>query len=285
MQRSRLIFAASGVLAVASALGFASVSTGAASASSASSLPTITVALNGKSVTIGGSTVSGAVNVVTTTSHEAAGGTFLFLLNSGETDAVFGQAVQALAAHNGQLDYLDPYGRIVYDAYSPKGVSSGQVVLPAGNYVAVDSGSSAKTPPHAFFTVSASTSPASLPTPQATIRSEEFKFLGPDTLHQGELVRFKNIGFLVHMFVWEKAKSMAAAKQAIKLIESGHENKVGRKQFTAEGGFVNPISSGSLEQTTITERPGIYVLSCFMDTQDGTDHASLGMNKIIRIKK
>ena len=78
---------------------------------------------------------------------------------------------------------------------------------------------------------------------------------------------------------------MAAAKQAVALILSGHENKVGRKQFTAEGGFVNPIGSGSIEQTSITEPPGIYVLNCFMDTQDGTDHASLGMDKIITIKK
>ena len=148
MQRCKALFAAAGVLTVSSVLVFTAISTGAASASSASSLPTMTVALNGKTVTIGGSTVSGAVNVVTTTTNEAAGGTFLYLLKPGETDAAFGQAVQVLAAHHGQLDYLNPYGTIVYDAYSPKGVSSGQVVLPAGNYVAVDSNSSASVPPH-----------------------------------------------------------------------------------------------------------------------------------------
>jgi hypothetical protein len=285
MQRCKSLFVAAGVLTLASVLVFAAVGTGAASAVSASSLPTITVALTGKSVTVGGSTVSGAVNVVTTTTNEAAGGTFLFVLKPGETDAAFGQAVQALNAHNGQLDYLDPYGTIVYDAYSPKGVSSEQVVLPAGNYIAVDSNTSSRVPPHAFFTVTPSTSPASLPAPQATIQSEEFKFLGPSTLHRGEVVRFQNIGFLVHMFVWAKAKSMAAAKQAVALILSGHENKVGKNQFTAEGGFVNPIGPGSMEQTAITESPGVYVLSCFMDAQDGTDHASLGMDKIITIKK
>ena len=225
------------------------------------------------------------MNVVTTTTNESAGSTFLFLLNPGEPDSAFELGVQALAAHHGQLDYLDPYGRIVYDAYSPKGVSSGQVVLPAGNYLAVDGNTNSGVPPHTFFTVTPSASPASLPAPQATIQAEEFKFLGPSTLRDGETVRFQNIGFLVHMFVWEKAKSMAAAKQAVALILSGHENKVGRKQFTTEGGFVNPIGSGSMEQTSITEPPGVYVLNCFMDTQDGTDHASLGMDKIITIKK
>lgn len=257
-----------------------------ASAVAASSLPTITVALNGKSVTIGGSTVSGAVNVQTTVTDEAAGGTFLFLLDPGVSDAAFGQAVQTLAKHNGQLDYLDPYGQIVYDAYSPKGVSTGQVVLPAGNYIAVDSNVNGKgAPPHAFFTVTASASPAALRKPQATIQAEEFKFLGPTTLHDGEVVMFQNIGFLVHMFVWEKARSMALAKKAVHLILTGHENSVGKKYFSAEGGFVNPIGSNQEEEATIDVPPGVYVLDCFMDTQDGTDHASLGMDEIVTVKK
>jgi hypothetical protein len=271
-------------LGVAAACVLAAALTSASAVASAT-LPTLTVALNGKTVVIGGSTVSGAVNIQTTTSKEAAGGTFLFLLKPGVTDADFGQAVQAVSQHHGQFDYLDPFGSIVYDAVAPKGVSTGQGVLPAGNYVAIDSNTNSHRapPPHAFFKVSTSASPASLPTPQATVDAIEFAFKGPSTLHDGELVDFDNEGFLVHMFVWEKAKSMATAKQALALILSGHENKVGKKQFTAEGGFVNPLGSMQSEENTITEPPGIYLMNCFMDTQDGRDHATIGMDKIITI--
>ena len=50
-----------------------------------------------------------------------------------------------------------------------------------------------------MFTVTRSSSPASLPAPQATVATIEFGFRGATTLRDGTLVRFKNNGYLIHM--------------------------------------------------------------------------------------
>lgn len=282
MKRSRWLLAMSGVLASTAAVALA-----AGGASAASALPTMTVALNGKTVVVGGQTVSGAVNVVTTTTGEPDGSTFLFRLNTGESPAVFAQAAQAVSAHNGDLNYLGPYGSIVFDANAPKGTSTATAELTAGNYIALDVGGQGKgTPPHTLFTVTQSASPAALPAAQATESSIEFGFKGPTTLHDGEVVRFVNAGFLVHMDVWGKVKNMADAKEAVHLLLTTNGNgKKLNSLFIAEGEFANPMSTGGMVQETITEKPGIYIQACFMNTQDGRVHTQLGMERIIKIKK
>jgi len=35
----------------------------------------------------------------------------------------------------------------------------------------------------------------------------------------------------------------------------------------------------------VTQKPGYWVIACFMDTQDGREHTTLGMEKIIQILK
>jgi hypothetical protein len=280
MKRFAPLLAAASILAT----GLAAVLvTGVENAAAASGLPTLTIALNGKTVVVGGSTVSGAVNVQTTVTHESAGSPLLFRLANGVSPSAFPQAIQAVGAHHGDLNYLDPYGSIVFDGASSHGTSSAQTELPAGTYFAIDA-SSHGAPPHTLFTVAPSTSPASLPKPQATIRTIEFGFTGPTTLRDGELVRFENDGFLVHMDVWESAKSMKVAKQAVKLLLAGKDNKAGSLLGSA-GGFANPMSTGGMLQLVINEKPGIYVQDCFMNTQDGREHTRLGMERIIKIVK
>jgi hypothetical protein len=258
---------------------------GGAAASAANSLPTLTLALNGKSIVVGGSTVSGAVNVQTTVTGEASGGPALVLLKPGEPASIFAQVNQIINAHQGDINYLDPYGSLVYDGEVNKGTTTEQTVLEPGTYIVLDTDSSAKTPPHTSFTVTASPTPAALPKPQATVASIDFGFTGPTTLHDGELVEFINNGFVVHMDVWEKVKSMADAKLLVKgLLANTSFKKIG-KLITAEGGFANPMSTGGLLETVITEPPGIYVQDCFMNAQDGRLHTQLGMERIIKIVK
>jgi hypothetical protein len=283
MKQVRWLLASSGVLALTAV---AMLIAGGASASAANGLPTLMLALNGKSVTVGGSMVSGAVNVQTTVTGEQLGGPALILLNPGETASIFTQVNNIINAHQGDINYLDPYGSLVYGGLTPKGTTTEQTQLAPGNYIALDLGGNSKTPPHTSFTVTASTAPAALPRPQATIASIEFGFTGPTTLHDGELVEFVNNGFLVHMDVWEKVKNMADAKEAVHLLltTNGNGKKLNRL-FTAEGGFANPMSSGGLLETVITEPPGIYVQDCFMNTQDGRLHTQLGMERIIKIVK
>lgn len=283
MKRFRLLLATSGMLALTGAAAL--VATGAG-ASAASGLPTMTVALNGKTVVIGGQTVSGAVNVVSTVTKEPFGSTLLFRLNPGETPAVFGQAAAAVGAHHGDLNYLSPFGSIVFDAGTAKGTGSAQADLAPGTYVALDpgNGNSRGTPPHAVFTVTPSAAPAPLPAAQATENSIDFGFTGPKTLHDGELVRFVNLGFVVHMDVWQKVKSMSVAKKLVALLLAGNDKAAG-KLAPAQGGFEGPVSTGGLVQLTIAEPPGIYVQECFMTTQDGREHTVIGMERIIKIVK
>ena len=138
---------------------------------------------------------------------------------------------------------------------------------------------------HASFAVAAASSPVSLPAPQATIRSIEFGFRGPTTLRDGELERFENEGFLVHMNFAFPVKNVKAAKQAVKLLLAGKEKPLHKLVTGAPVGFAGPLSSGSYQQETIHAKPGVYVEVCFMETQDGRDHTRLGMERIIKIAK
>jgi hypothetical protein len=282
VKRFRWLFAASGMLAVTSA---AALAASGASATAASTLPTITVALNGKTVVVGGTLTSGAVNVVTTVTHEQQGGTFLFRLNPGESPSVFPQAVKEVNAHQGDLNYLESFGSIVFDSVNPPGTSSAQANLSAGTYLALDVGGDANVPPHSFFTVAPSAAPAALPKAKATLASIEFGFTGPTTLHDGELVQFVNNGFLVHMDVWNRVKNMADAKVVAKALLANKITKKVGKLLIGQGGFAGPMSRGGLLQTVINEKPGIYVQECFMATENGVSHTALGMERIIKIKK
>ena len=283
MKRFTSLLAVVTVIAAGSAVLLGVGVAGASSTSTGSALPTLTLGLNGNTVTVGGSTVSGAVNI-TTTDTGKPGEPALVRLNPGISFAQFGQAVQAVNSHHGDLNYLDPYASLVYDGPEFSGTNTDQVDLQAGNYFALNIGGNG-TPPHTAFTVSQSASPATLPTPGATVSSIEFGFTGADVLHEGELVRFQNLGFLVHMDVWVRAKNLAAAHTIVALLLAGKDKKVGPKVATAFGTFAGPLSSGAVQQSVISEKPGWYVQACFMDTQDGREHTQLGMERILKIVK
>ncbi len=255
----------------------------AAGVASAAPLPTITLALNGKSVTVGGSTVSGAVNVVTTVTGEAQGEPTLVRLNPGVSFSAFGAAVAAVNAHHGDLNYLDPYAALIFNTAANRGTSSAQTVLQPGDYFALDTEGNGL-PPHAAFVVTQSASPAALPTPGATESSIEFAFRGPTTLHDGELVRVENNGFLVHMDVLAKVKNVATANKVITLLRAGKDNAAQRLTIGSSQ-FAGPLSTGGMQQEVVNQTPGVYVQLCFMDTQDGREHTRLGMERTIKIVK
>jgi len=133
--------------------------------------------------------------------------------------------------------------------------------------------------------VTAAPSPAALPTPEAKVSSIEFGFRGPTTLHDGEVVRFENEGYLVHMDIAIPAKSKSGAKQIVKDLLSGHEKGLEKLAAGAPFGFAGPISHEAFMQETITAKPGWYVQACFMETQDKRDHTRLGMERIFKIVK
>src|SRR4029077_2968417 len=112
----------------------------------------------------------------------------LILLKPGVTAAELGAAVSKFGK-NTPLDAIDPYGTIEFDSATvDKGKTvTDQALLPAGNYVAVNNGNG-----FAPLTIAASSSPAKLPKPAATIKAIDFGFRGSGTLRDGQLLRVEN---------------------------------------------------------------------------------------------
>ena len=254
-----------------------------ASSVAAGTMPTLTLTLTKNTITVGGSELSGAVNIVSTVTGEKSDNPGLVLLKPGVTPAEFGRVVSKLGQET-PLDAIDPYGSIVFDgSATAAGPTSAQTWLAPGTYVALENGNG-----FATFTVTPSATPAVLPAPDAEIDAIDFAFRGPTTLHDGELVRFKNDGYLVHMFVFAQAKSLADARLAEQALEAGKCNGGGqcRKYATGvKGQFAGPLSHAELQQEVINEPPGIYVILCEMNAQDGRDHYQLGMVRVITIVK
>jgi hypothetical protein len=250
----------------------------ATSSLAAGSLPTLKLTLTKNTVTVGGSKVSGAVDVVTTVKGEAGDSPTLIRLKPGVTPKQFGKFVSKLGDQ--PFDAIDPYATIEFaGASDPSGTTSAQALLPPGNYVAVNNGNGF-TP----FTIVKSAHPASLPRPGTTVTAIDFAYRGADTLRDGELVRFENDGYLVHMVAWASTASVADASAAEADLLKG--DPAGAKTYaTGMGQFVGPISTGAMQQEVITEPPGVYVIFCAMNSEDGRDHFQLGMFRTIQIVK
>ena len=244
-----------------------------------SALPKIFVAMNGKKISLNQSTyASGGAEVISKVTHEPQGDPTFIRLDPGVTVA------QLLKAAAGDPNNIALIASVVFSPQANKGISAAQANLAPGNYVAVDLASNAKVPPLTTFTVTKAISPARLPKPRATIASIEFGFRGPGTLHDGELVRFANHGFLVHMIVAVRGRNAAGAREIARLLKAG---KDGQAQRLATGfySFANILTHGGYQQQVIHNQPGYWVLACFMNTQDGREHTQLGMERVIRIVK
>src|SRR5437870_5646813 len=101
-------------------------------------LPTLNVALSGaKGVSVSGSTVSGAVSVVSTFTGTLPRGSMgadfaLVHLNPGVT---IREAAGAVQSHQGDINALTPYGTLYVHAGAPSTV---QTVLAPGKWVALN---------------------------------------------------------------------------------------------------------------------------------------------------
>jgi hypothetical protein len=250
----------------------------------AATLPTLTLALTKTSITVAGATQSGAVNVVTTATGTKEASAILFLMKPGAT---ISEVETYLASkHEKDPNYASKWGSIAFDEEATPGTAEeAQIVLQPGQYLALSGEGEGTVKLRASFTVTASPSPAALPAAQATEQAIDFAFRGPSTLHDGELVRFENEGFLVHMDFVFPAKSGKAAKEIVKALLTGKEKGLEKLVAGPPVAFTGPVSHEAFQQETITAKPGIYVQACFMDTQDGRSHTRLGMERIIKIVK
>jgi len=270
--------------AAAAALALAApsrASLAAASAPHQAALPTITVKMTGTKITVGGALRSGGVRIVSTVTHEPQGFPAFIRLDPGVT---LGQLFALL--HSGAAadpNNLDGIAAIVVDAAANRGTSAVQADLRPGQYVAFDTArNNPATWPVTTFTIAAAAHPAKLPTPRATIAAIEFGFRGPGTLHNGELVRFANHGFLVHMLVAARGASAAGAAKIAQLLRAGKDGQA-QRLATGFATFAGPLSHDAAQQLTVRVRPGWWVLACFMNTQDTREHTQLGMERVIHI--
>jgi hypothetical protein len=257
-----------------------------AGAAQAATLPMITATVGTTSIAVTGALQSGAVNIASTATGGKEPSVVLFALKPGVSLTEF------YAYLNENKTTRDPnstskYGSIVFDAAAGKGkATEAQTVLAPGQYVALNAeGEKSSTWPRASLAIAASPSPAALPAPQATEKTVDFAFKGPKVLHVGELVRFENEGYLVHMDVALGAKNAKAAARIAVGLAAGQEKGLQKFASGSEASFAGPISSGAFQQETITAKPGWYVQACFMPTQDGRPHTLLGMERVIRIVK
>ncbi len=271
------LVATSSVLAILSALaGFGSAQ--------ASSLPTLNLALTSSTITVSGSTTAGAVNVATTAKGLKEGAAILLQLRPGETASQVISFLSSKAAED--PNSASKFGSIVFDVEAAEGKTvEAQTTLSPGEYVALSAPGEGPPKAHAVFTVTSNSAPAALPAAAATERTIDFGFKGPSTLRDGEVVRFENEGYVVHMDLAFPVKSKASAATAVKALLSGKEKGLKKLIAGPPVAFAGPLSTGGFQQETITAKPGWYVQVCFMQTQDGRDHTRLGMERIIKITK
>jgi hypothetical protein len=274
------VLAAGAPLAAAGALALA---TSPAAASSSKGLPLLTLKMNGSSIAVGGSTVSGAVNVRSTVSGERHGTAILVRLNKGVTQAQFAKALQMASKDPNAVQLV---GAIVFDASTVKGQTTNvQTVLAPARYVALDVAGRGQ-PRIAMFTVSKASSPAKLPKAAATTKSIEFGFRGSSTLKVGTMVRGVNDGWLVHMNDFQGVKSAKAGRKVMSLLRAGKPFKQIRPYLTSSFfELFGPVSHGAVQQQKLRTKPGYYVEVCFMDTQDGRQHTQLGMERLVKVVK
>ena len=250
-------------------------------ASSSGGLPTMTVTMNGKAISVGGTRKSGAERIVFKVSSEVAGAPTFVKLDPGVTVSQFFAALPAAAQDPNNL-----YGiaQIVMSTEADKGTSSVYLNLTPGTYVALDLATQATTPPLTVFYVSKSWHQAAMPKAGATISSREFGFTGATKISDGELVQWANAGFVVHMIQGIEAPNLATAKKIAAELKAGNDNAAGALA-TGQYGWDGALSHGQSFESVVTQKPGYWVIACFMDTQDGREHTTLGMEKIIQIVK
>ena len=273
----RIVLAA----AVLAAVGGSAI---VATSASSPALPKLTLAMDGSSIAVGGSLQSGAVDVVSTTTKVKDASPILVRLNPGVTSD---QLLAFAGTKAGKdIDNIAKYGTIVFNAAAPRGTTTVQTSLQAGQYLAVDTTSN-KPPiqqPHATFTVAAAAQPASLPKPAATVSAIDFGFTGQKTLRTGSTVRFVNRGHLAHMLVLMKLAPGTRPGDVITLLRHG-KGDAAQKQVTDVFQGAGPVAPGASQQLKLTAKPGMYLSICFLDTQAGQDHPSLNMMRVIRVVK
>jgi len=278
----RAISRAIGIITVAAVLSVAGVFSASPAGARTTDLPVITIDISGKTITVAGALGSGAVEIEATTT-KANASPVLFRLNAGVTADDFYAALNSPAVQN-DPNAASAYGAIVMNWHLTQGTSTVATKLSPGDYVALDTTKhDASAWPRTEFTVATAAQPAALPAADAKVRAIDFGFRGAKTLHVGDVVRFQNDGYVVHMIVAMRTNNADDAKKVASALRTGKSGV--NHLVTGFANFLSPVSHGAVLQETLDAQPGWYVLACFMTTQAGQQHTLLGMERVIQIVK
>jgi hypothetical protein len=247
-------------------------------------LPTIDVAMTGSSITVSGNLESGAVDIHATATGNPSGSPLFIRLNPGVTADQFLSFFES-GKINDPND-VAPYGAIVLDVEQLPGTEDIQTKLQPGDYVAFDGASDNPADwSHTTFSIEENGSPQKLPAAQQWQQSVDFRFRGTTTLHTGQVVRASNIGWVVHMMDGFQVKNKAMGRKVVKLLRAGNDAKVEKIAGPGFFSLFGPVSHGAVAQFVLHAKPGWYVEACFMDTEDGREHTTLGMERLVHVVK
>jgi hypothetical protein len=100
------------------------------------------------------------------------------------------------------------------------------------------------------------------------------------------MVRAQNAGYLVHMIDLIGVRSKAVVPKVMRMLRAGAPQKAFRPYFSGQFvSLLDPASPGAMQQAVLNARPGYYVETCFMNTQDGREHTEVGMERPVRVVK
>jgi hypothetical protein len=239
-------------------------------------VPAINIVRTGKTLWVDGPLRSGGVEVTAALTGQ-------LMLIRFDQNANTGRLRAALAQAAVNPNALGGVATIVLDAAARAGHVAVQTTLQPGSYEAlnVTNGNRSRWPV-SYFHVAKSGQPVGLAKPGASIEAIDFGFRGTWLLHDGELVRFGNGGYLVHMIAFYRAATRADASRIAADLRHRRDAQAS-KLAVLTGLFTGPLSHNQWQQQVIANHPGYYVLACALRTQSGRYQTRLGMVQVIRI--
>ncbi len=236
----------------------------------------ITIARTSKAIEVHGTLRSGGAELVSALRGQ-------LVLIRFDQNASKKRLQAALARTVVNPNALDGVAVIVVDVAAHAGHSAVQVILRPGRYEALNITNARRSSWRStYFRVLRSNRPARLAKPGARIEAIDFGFHGASRLHDGELVRFGNRGYLVHMISFYRARSRKAARRIAADLRRGHTARAKRLAVTT-GMFAGPLSHNQWQQLVIADHPGYYVIASLLRIQSGRYQTRLGMERVIRI--
>jgi hypothetical protein len=155
---------------------------------------------------------------------------------------------------------------------------------PGLTYIMVSEPDAENAPPSrgiGSFTTSAQANGATAPRPAATVRMEDLRFAGSQTLPRRGTVRVQNFGAGPHIAIAFPLRSGVTSAQVGRALRSPSDAALGRI-VAGTPTFLHTVISGGGnfdDQQVSFARTGRYALACFFN-----EHNRLGMYRVVNVR-